>query len=147
MEYFCFEGNGLWNSTDSDLLNLAEREARHIGILGPARCVGGRVVRVPKAYPVYDNNYGSHLETIRQFLMAHLPNLQLVGRNGMHRYNNQDHAMLTRMLAAKNLSGGFYDLRAVNSDAQYLETLQEDRRVPHSADAAPGSADLFRKHS
>ena len=130
MEYFCFAGDGLWTAPDRELLSLAEREARATGLLGKARCVDGTVVRVPKAYPVYDDHYERHLLTIRRYLDSHLPNLQIAGRNGMHRYNNQDHAMLTGLMAAKNVSGAAYDLWAVNSDAQYLESVPSTRRVP-----------------
>jgi hypothetical protein len=83
--------------------------------------IGGKVIRVPKAYPVYDGEYAGHLERLRAFL-ADVPNLQLVGRNGMHRYNNQDHSMLTAILAARNAMGlGKYDLWKINADDGYHE--------------------------
>lgn len=137
MEYFCFEGDGLWNTTDAELLALAEQEARAIGLLGRAQCVDGAVVRVPKAYPVYDHDYRTHLGTIQRFLAKQIPNLQVAGRNGMHRYNNQDHAMLTGFFAAKNALGAHYDLWAVNGDAEYLETVQTSRTVPHRLNTPP----------
>ncbi|WP_255398081.1 NAD(P)/FAD-dependent oxidoreductase [Sulfobacillus sp. hq2] len=130
MEYFCFAGDKLWTMTDAALLNLAEQEARATGLLGQARCLDGTVIRVPKAYPVYDDAYENHLRTIRHFLASHLPNVHVAGRNGMHRYNNQDHAMMTGILAAKNVSGAHYDVWAVNGDAQYLETSGSVRSVP-----------------
>lgn len=130
MEYFCFAGDGLWAMSDQALLALAEREARLTGLLGQAACVDGMVVRVPKAYPVYDDQYVTHVLSIRHFLEREIPNLQCVGRNGMHRYNNQDHAMLTGMLAAQNVCGAKHDLWAVNADAEYLEDNLGVRRVP-----------------
>ncbi len=138
MEYFCFAGDGLWTAPDSDLVALAEREARATGLLGDARCVDAMVVRVPKAYPVYDDHYARHLQTIRDYLAGELPNLQIAGRNGMHRYNNQDHAMMTGIMAAKNVSGADYDLWAVNSDAQYLESAPAGRLVPQRAEPFKG---------
>jgi len=138
MEYFCFKGDGLWMMPDAELLSLAEREARITGLLGNATCVDGTVVRVPKAYPVYDDHYAAHVSTIRNFLMHHVPNLQCVGRNGMHRYNNQDHAMLTGLLSAKNVGGAHYDLWRINADAEYLETDSGVRRVPRRASMVKG---------
>ena len=130
LEYFCFEGDGLWDRSDADLISLAIMEFARTGLLGNGNVIDGKVVRVPKAYPVYDDMYLTHVEHIRSFL-GRLSNLQIVGRNGMHRYNNQDHAMLTGILAARNLSGADFDLWAVNSDAEYLEEVSsEDRMVP-----------------
>ncbi|MBV8819256.1 MAG: NAD(P)/FAD-dependent oxidoreductase, partial [Acidobacteriaceae bacterium] len=104
LEYFCFEGDGLWTSSDADLIELAKRELEHLGLAQQIDVVDGAVVRMPKAYPVYDSCYQQGLAAVREFL-AMVPNLQLVGRNGMHRYNNQDHSMLTAMLAARNILG------------------------------------------
>jgi protoporphyrinogen oxidase len=123
LEYFCFEGDGLWNSTDADLVKLATEELAKIGLAAPEDVLDGCVVRQPKAYPVYDDNYARHVETIRRELEKHYPNLHLVGRNGMHKYNNQDHAMMTAMLCAENILAGrpVYDLWRVNQDAEYHE--------------------------
>lgn len=124
MEYFCFEGDGLWTSPDAELVALATREIGALGLARSADVTGGCVVRMPKAYPVYDDGYQQALGTLRQFL-AGLSNLQLAGRNGMHRYNNQDHSMLTAMLAARNIrnraAGPQYDLWQVNADDEYHE--------------------------
>jgi len=120
LEYFCFEGDALWRTPDRELIELARREIGHLGLVDPAAVMDGAVVRVPKAYPVYDGTYQRGLEAVREFL-AGVPNLQLMGRNGMHRYNNQDHSMLTAMLAARNILGGRYDLWRVNVDADYQE--------------------------
>ncbi len=123
LEYFCFEGDGLWNSTDEGLLKLATEELAKIGLAKPEDVLDGCVVRQPKAYPVYDDNYAKHVETIRRELEENYPNLHLVGRNGMHKYNNQDHAMMTAMLCAENILAGrpVYDLWRVNQDAEYHE--------------------------
>jgi protoporphyrinogen oxidase len=123
LEYFCFEGDGLWNSTDQELLQLGASELAHIGLGHTKDVLDGCVVRQPKAYPVYDDAYASNVETIRRELSSAYPHLHLVGRNGMHKYNNQDHAMMTAMLCAKNILAGreVYDLWQVNQDAEYHE--------------------------
>ena len=123
LEYFCFEGDGLWSSSDADLVKLASRELESLGLVKPGDVLDGHVVRQPKAYPVYDDDYARHVETIRRELDARYPGLHLVGRNGMHKYNNQDHAMMTAMLTAKNILEGKqrYDVWQVNQDAEYHE--------------------------
>lgn len=129
LEYFCFEGDGLWNMEDADLIDLAKKELEILGLTSAEDIQDGTVVRMPKAYPVYDSTYKQSLETIQEFV-ASFQNLQLIGRNGMHKYNNQDHSMLTAMLAVRNLEGEKYDLWAVNADPDYHEemssTAQED---------------------
>jgi protoporphyrinogen oxidase len=133
LEYFCFEGDGLWSLPDAELIELGKRELGQLGLLNGGRVTGGSVVRVEKAYPVYDPGYQSHLNVIRLEL-AKMANLSVVGRNGMHKYNNQDHSMMTAMLAVKNLGGGTYNLWNVNGDAEYHEEGQVDdktgRQVP-----------------
>jgi protoporphyrinogen oxidase len=120
LEYFCFEGDGLWTATDHDLAQLAIKEAVQIGLVKAAEVGDAFVVRMPKAYPIYDQEYQKHVETIRAWVsMFH--NLQPVGRNGMHHYNNQDHSMMTAMLAAKNIQGGHFDCWRVNTEAEYHE--------------------------
>ena len=123
LEYFCFEGDGLWNSSDAELIEQAKRELAKIGLAQPEDIVDGTVVRQPKAYPVYDDDYAKHVNTIREELDKNYPNLHLVGRNGMHKYNNQDHAMMTAMLCAKNIVAGenVFNLWEVNQDAEYHE--------------------------
>jgi protoporphyrinogen oxidase len=124
LEYFCFEGDGLWSASDADLVALAKQEIAKIGLADPADVLDGTVVRQPKAYPVYDDDYARHVGTIRAELDDRYPNLHLVGRNGMHKYNNQDHAMMTALLCAENIRAGrpVYDLWAVNGDAEYHES-------------------------
>jgi protoporphyrinogen oxidase len=122
-EYFCTKGDGLWTSSDAELIELARRELGELGLADPARVVDAAVVRVPKAYPVYDATYQAHLTTIRQVL-DRLGNLTLIGRNGMHKYNNQDHSMFTAMLAVENLHGESHDLWSVNTDLEYHEEIR-----------------------
>jgi len=123
LEYFCFEGDGLWTSSDAELVKLASAELIQLGLANAEDIIEGTVVRQPKAYPVYDDEYQTHVDTIRTALDAQYPNLHLVGRNGMHKYNNQDHAMMTAMLTAKNILAGakLYDVWQVNQDAEYHE--------------------------
>jgi protoporphyrinogen oxidase len=122
LEYFCFEGDGLWTSSNEDLIALGTKEIHQIGLTQPSSIVDGYVVRQPKAYPVYDQEYKGHLEVIRQELKNY-DGLYLVGRNGMHKYNNQDHSMMTAMLAAKNIIADkpLFDVWDVNEDAEYHE--------------------------
>jgi len=126
LEYFCFEGDGLWTMPDADLVALGRREIDSIGLVPAAAVVDGCVVRMPKAYPVYDDQYCSHLAVIRGWL-KNLTNLELAGRNGMHKYNNQDHSMMTALLAARNILGlGRFDTWKVNTDAEYHEGAVEE---------------------
>ncbi|TAL83627.1 MAG: NAD(P)/FAD-dependent oxidoreductase, partial [Beijerinckiaceae bacterium] len=112
LEYFCFEGDGLWTSSDADLIELAKREIGQIGLMAEADIHDACVVRQKKAYPVYDESYADHMATIRRELASLYPSLHLVGRNGMHKYNNQDHAMMTGLLTAANIIAGepIYDV-------------------------------------
>src|ERR1041385_7008094 len=103
LEYFCFEGDGLWDSSDGALIDVARRELVQIGLAKDGDFIDGCVVRQKKAYPVYDDDYARHVATIRQELDTLYANLHLVGRNGMHKYNNQDHAMMTAMLCVENI--------------------------------------------
>jgi protoporphyrinogen oxidase len=121
LEYFCFEGDHLWTMPDDELVALGRREIDATGLVRADKVSDGCVVRMPKAYPVYDEVYESHVATIRRWLGC-LDNLQLAGRNGMHKYNNQDHSMMTALLAARNILGlGRYDPWRVNTDAEYHE--------------------------
>jgi protoporphyrinogen oxidase len=137
LEYFCFEGDGLWTMSDPDLIALGREEMTRIGLIRPDSVVDGCVVRMPKAYPVYDEVYQAHVATLRAWL-ANLANLELAGRNGMHKYNNQDHSMMTALLAARNILGlGRYDTWKVNTDAEYHEQSVESadsggRAVPRA---------------
>ena len=127
LEYFCFEGDGLWSMADDDLVELATREMAQLGLVSAEQVIGGVVVRQEKAYPVYDEDYAAHVDAMRRELEATWPTLHLVGRNGMHRYNNQDHAMMTAMLTVENIVAGarIYDTWCVNEDAEYHEAGDE----------------------
>ncbi len=127
LEYFCFEGDGLWASSDDDLVKLATKEMAILGLCNPDDVVGGAVVRQEKAYPVYDDEYAANVEIMRTELEGQYPTLHMVGRNGMHRYNNQDHAMMTAMLTVENIIAGsrVYDVWNVNEDAEYHESGDE----------------------
>ncbi len=127
LEYFCFEGDGLWSSTDEALVEQATREMAILGLCQPEDVVGGAVVRQEKAYPVYDEDYAANVAAMRAELEERFPTLHLVGRNGMHRYNNQDHAMMTAMLTVENILAGkrIYDTWCVNEDAEYHEAGDE----------------------
>jgi protoporphyrinogen oxidase len=121
MEYFCFEGDGLWTSSDAELIALASREIEALGLARSDDVVDGTVVRMPKAYPIYDSRYREHLDGVRSFI-DRIPNLHTVGRNGMHKYNNQDHSMYTAMLTFENMLGiASHDVWAVNTDFEYHE--------------------------
>jgi protoporphyrinogen oxidase len=122
LEYFCNTGDALWNMPDSDLVELGIEEISKIGITNRDALLDGTVVRMPKAYPVYDESYKQNVQSIRDWLSENIKNLQLVGRNGMHMYNNQDHSMLSAYLAAKNLLGEKWDPWLVNADAEYHES-------------------------
>ena len=127
MEYFCNADDPIWSQPDSELIELAGRELEQVG-LGPASAVeDGCVIRQPKAYPVYDAEYRVHVDTL-QAALAQLSNVQTIGRNGMHRYNNQDHSMLTGLLAARNLLGEQHDLWTVNTERSYYEEQEVGRR-------------------
>jgi len=146
LEYFCFEGDGLWTAADAELIELAKKEMQQLGLCDPADVEGGVVVRQEKAYPVYDDRYRENVEAIREELESAYPTLHLVGRNGMHRYNNQDHAMMTAMLTVRNIEAGkrAYDIWEVNEDAEYHEAGEEganaalasERLVPQRLKAA-----------
>jgi protoporphyrinogen oxidase len=136
LEYFCFEGDGLWTSPDADLVELASRELEELGLAMGAKVLDGTVVRMAKAYPVYDATYRDHLDSARSFIDP-IPNLHLVGRNGMHKYNNQDHSMLTAMMAVWNMEGARHDVWAVNTDYEYHEEQRVEPRSEAEQAAVP----------
>jgi protoporphyrinogen oxidase len=145
LEYFCFASDATWQMDDDALIALAKRELAQLGLADPSLIIDGTVVRQRAAYPVYDENYSAAVNVVREFVERELPNLQLAGRNGMHKYNNQDHAMLTGLMAARNIMGASYNLWRVNADALYLEqgeAASEGGRLyprPLPAAAATGS--------
>ena len=144
LEYFCFEDDSLWSMDDDDLIALATKEMDILGLVDPAKVFGGAVVRQEKAYPVYDGDYADNVDTVRAELEEKFPTLHLVGRNGMHRYNNQDHAMMTAMLTVENIVAGerIYDTWCVNEDAEYHEAGDEgaDKQIAASGAVTPDQA-------
>lgn len=138
LEYFCFEGDGLWASSDETLIRLADEELIQLGLISPGHVLDGVVIRQPKAYPVYDEGYEERVKLIQSWLEKNLPGLHLVGRNGMHKYNNQDHAMMTALLTAENILTGEtrWNVWQVNQNAEYLEK-GEDRTLAMSERLVP----------
>jgi len=147
MEYFCDEGDELWRTDDAELIEMAQRELEEIRLAPSARIVDGCVFRMPKAYPVYDATYDTHLRRLRDFL-AEMENLQTIGRNGLHRYDNQDHAMMTGMMAARNIVfGENHDVWAVNTDQEYHEEILEEvpvSKVDYAGDDGTGQRAALR---
>jgi protoporphyrinogen oxidase len=139
VEYFCFEDDEIWNMGDNQAVELAKEELARVGLIDPSKVVDGVKVLVPKAYPMYDAAYEDAVETIRRYL-ERFENLQTCGRNGLHRYNNQDHSMWTAILATLNtVDGAVHDVWSVNTEADYLEEgeLVEALLEFSAADAGP----------
>jgi protoporphyrinogen oxidase len=126
MEYFVFENDEVWSSADADLVAMAKRELVQLGLAKADEIEDGTVVRMPKAYPMYDTGWSEHVNRIRRYLDEDMPNLQLVGRNGMHKYNNQDHSMMTALCAARNILGEQHDIWAINTEPDYHEEKVEN---------------------
>jgi protoporphyrinogen oxidase len=140
LEFFVFEGDDMWTRSDDDLIALGISELESLGLVGKGAVEGGYVVRVPKAYPTYDQFYKRNVEIMREWLDAHAPNVHPVGRNGMHRYNNQDHSMLTAMLTVENiLDGTSHDVWTVNVEEEYHE-----EKSPSEQSAAKSSGGTGR---
>jgi protoporphyrinogen oxidase len=134
MEYFCFAGDEMWEMDDDKLVALATREIGQLGLADPAKVEKGYVTRVPKAYPMYDADYAERVDVIRGWLET-VGNLVQVGRNGLHRYNNSDHSMLTAIRAVENITQGTkHDIWAVNAESVYHE---EDVADEHPYKRAP----------
>jgi hypothetical protein len=121
---------------DADLVKLAARELGELGLADATKVVDGTVVRMPKAYPVYDADYRAHLNVVRSWIDC-VPNLHTVGRNGMHKYNNQDHSMLTAMMTVANMRGAQHDVWSVNTDYEY----HEEQRIEAATETATESRD------
>ncbi len=131
LEYFCFEGDGLWTMQDEDLIALATSELGRLGMCSADEVFDGVVLRQQKAYPVYDDSYQDNVAVVRDYIATALPNLHLAGRNGMHKYNNQDHSMMTALLVARNIANGsLLDPWKVNADAVYHEDIKVGERDP-----------------
>jgi len=139
VEYFCFEGDDIWEMSDERAVAFAKNELGRIGLIDPSKVTDGVKVLVPKAYPMYDSSYEEAVDTIRTYLEG-FENLQTCGRNGLHHYNNQDHSMWTAILATLNVvEGARHDVWSVNTEADYLEEgdLVEALLDFSAADAAP----------
>jgi hypothetical protein len=154
LEYFVQEGDEEWTSTDAELIEQGKREAALLGLIDSADVLDGVVIRMPKAYPVYDKGYKDRLQVIQRFIDS-IENLQFIGRNGQHRYNNQDHSMMTAFFAAENVLGAQHDVWNVNVDGEYHEVDEKksvstsgDRMVPESATRSPAGifASAFAKY-
>ena len=137
LEYFVNEGDDLWTSPDEELIALAQKEIRELGLVTGDVIEAGYVVRMPKAYPVYDEFYKANVDVIRDWLSEAVPNVHPVGRNGMHRYNNADHSMMTALLTAKNILGAQppHDVWTVNVEEDY----HEEQRTPKTGATPPGT--------
>ena len=137
LEYFCFAGDDLWTMDDDALVELAAAELEQLGLASRSKVERGFVTRVPKAYPIYDTDYAARVATIRRWLDG-IDNLQQVGRNGLHRYNNSDHSMLTAMRAVDNLlAGAHHDIWEVNAESVYHETHVPDEHPYRTAPETP----------
>jgi protoporphyrinogen oxidase len=137
MEYFCFVGDDLWTMADDDLVDLAAGELEKLRLSPKSKVEKGYAIRVPKAYPIYDADYAERVQVIRGWLDG-IGNLQQVGRNGLHRYNNSDHSMLTAMRAVENaFEGADHDIWAVNAESVYHETHVEDEHPYRTAPEPP----------
>ncbi len=147
LEYFCFAGDDLWTMDDDALVALAASELERLRLAPAERMVRGYAIRVPKAYPIYDADYAERVETIRTWL-DQIENLQQVGRNGLHRYNNSDHSMLTAMRAVDNLlTGAHHDIWAVNAESVYHETDVADEHPYRTAPETPEMQVLATSHT
>ena len=135
LEYFVFEGDEMWTKPDEALVAQAKEELGRLRLVDPSRVEAGYVVRMPKAYPYYDTDYQDNVERIRAWLASNAVNVFPVGRNGMHRYNNQDHSMYTAMLSVENLLGAHHDVWSVNVEEEYHEI---NERPPDALSAASG---------
>ena len=138
MEYFCDVGDAIWSQTDGQLIALATKEVTELGLAAQGDVIDGHVVRQAKAYPVYDDSYQAHRATIKNALATSCPKLHQVGRNGMHKYNNQDHSMMTALLVAQNIinPANNYDPWLVNQDAEYIEEAKGDQAPPNVSQPA-----------
>jgi protoporphyrinogen oxidase len=126
LEYFVFEGDDMWLLRDDELIALGTAELATLGLVEPSRVEAGYVVRVPKAYPTYDDHYRANVEVLKAWLAEHARNVHPVGRNGMHKYNNQDHSMFTAMLTVENIvRHAGHDIWSVNVEAEYHEEVAD----------------------
>lgn len=147
LEYFLWEEDEMWTWPDDRLVEFGIKECEQIGLIDPREVEDGTVVRMRKAYPIYDHTYRASLATVRRYLET-LSNLQTIGRNGLHRYNNQDHSMLTGIYAARNIAGEKLDVWSVNTEMEYHEdtrsSMSGERLVPLGVAPSPSSVPAER---
>jgi protoporphyrinogen oxidase len=135
LEYTVTEGDEWWTASDEDLIEKGKAELEQLGLMDAADVEAGYVVRMPKAYPLYDDRYAANVEVLREWLAEHTPDVHPVGRNGMHRYNNQDHSMFTAMLSVENILGADHDVWSVNVEEEYHEESSGSGRSGTGRDA------------
>jgi len=135
LEFFVNEGDEMWAKPDPDLVEQAKRELEQLGLVSTDKVEAGYVVRMPKAYPMYDDTYKANVEIMRRWLDENTPNVFPVGRNGMHKYNNQDHSMYTAMLSVENIFGAQHDVWTVNVEAEYHEEKADDSSTSDGDDS------------
>ncbi|MGZ4675346.1 MAG: FAD-dependent oxidoreductase, partial [Acidimicrobiia bacterium] len=138
LEFFVNEGDAMWTKSDEDLVEQAKRELQQLGLADSSKVEAGYVVRMPKAYPVYDEYYKDNVAMMRDWVAANVPNVMPTGRNGMHKYNNQDHSMMTAILSVDNIFGGHHDVWSVNVEEEYHE------EAPANAGSATGEGGTGR---
>jgi len=129
LELFVNEGDEWWAKSDEELVETGKRELEQVGLVRASHVERGYVVRTPKAYPFYDATYKENVATLAEWIAEHAPNVYPVGRNGMHRYNNQDHSMLTAMLSVENIFGAHHDIWSVNVEAEYHEERSDEDKA------------------
>jgi protoporphyrinogen oxidase len=138
LEFFVNEGDDMWTKSDEDLVEQGKRELQQLGLADASRVEAGYVVRMPKAYPVYDEFYKDNVEVLREWIAEHAPNLMPTGRNGMHKYNNQDHSMMTAILSVDNIFGAHNDVWSVNVEDRYHE-VRDDAEAGGSRNGEQGT--------
>jgi protoporphyrinogen oxidase len=148
LEFFVNEGDQMWTKSDDALIEQAKDEMRRLGLITDVSKVeAGYVVRVPKAYPVYDDRYQDNVKTLRGWLEVNTPNVFPTGRNGMHKYNNQDHSMLTAMLSVENILGAHHDVWSVNVEAEYHEEKADSAGGANGSGATGRDAPMLSRDS
>jgi protoporphyrinogen oxidase len=139
LEFFVNEGDSMWTKPDEQLISQAKGELEYLGLGDANRVEAGYVVRMPKAYPVYDEHYVRNVDVMRDWIAEHCPNVFPVGRNGMHRYNNQDHSMYTALLSVENIYGADHDVWSVNVEEEYHEVSESPSRDHRTGTGAHGT--------
>jgi protoporphyrinogen oxidase len=138
LEFFVNEGDDMWTKSDEDLVEQGKRELQQLGLADASKVEAGYVVRMPKAYPVYDEYYKDNVAVLREWIAEHAPNLMPTGRNGMHKYNNQDHSMMTAILSVDNIFGAHNDVWSVNVEDRYHE-VRDDAEAGGSTNGERGT--------